>query len=108
MPAPFPGKPKPMPVPEAWRDELPGVETVDLIPLVESLGRVLLETGRNNEAEAAFRAELARRPRGGRALFGLAESLRRQGKTRAAELVDLEFKAAWKNAEKVELRVEDL
>jgi hypothetical protein len=27
-----------MPVPEAWRDELPGVETVDLIPLVDGSG----------------------------------------------------------------------
>jgi tetratricopeptide (TPR) repeat protein len=74
----------------------------------EQLGRTYLEVGRNSDAEAVFRAELARRPRSGRALFGLAEALRRQGKTHAAELVDREFKAAWRNAEGRGLKWSDL
>lgn len=34
LPTPFPGQPKALPVPEAWRDELPGQATVEMIPLV--------------------------------------------------------------------------
>jgi hypothetical protein len=40
-------------------------------------------------------------------LFGLRESLRRQGKNYAADQIDAEFQAAWKNAD-TKLRVEDL
>ncbi len=63
--------------------------------------------GENAEAERVFRAEIAKHPRNGRALFGLLESLKRQNKTTAAQMVEREFKEAWQTAD-VKLRVEDL
>jgi Flp pilus assembly protein TadD len=51
--------------------------------------------GQYAEAEKTFREEIARNPQSGRALFGLAESLRRQGKTSSADLVRKEFERAW-------------
>ena len=73
----------------------------------EVLGGLLLAGGEFAEAEKVFRADLARNARSGRALFGLCASLRGQGKTYAADLVQSEFEAAWKNAD-MQLRKEDL
>jgi tetratricopeptide (TPR) repeat protein len=73
----------------------------------ESLGRVLLANGDAGGAEKVFRAELAIHPNSGRALFGLAAALRRQGKTAEAAATDAKFAAAWKYAD-VKLRLEDL
>jgi tetratricopeptide (TPR) repeat protein len=77
------------------------------VPVRELLGAALLHAGRHAEAAAVFREDLRRIPRNGRSLFGLAESLRAQGKTREAGLVRAEFESAWKNAD-TRLRVEDL
>ncbi|MEK6407707.1 MAG: hypothetical protein AABN34_12145 [Acidobacteriota bacterium] len=77
------------------------------IPVRESLGGILILNGEYPEAERVFRAELKKHPRNGRALFGLLESLKSQGKTAAAKFVQREFEAAWKNAD-IKLRVEDL
>ncbi|HYG09911.1 MAG TPA: hypothetical protein VD835_08060 [Pyrinomonadaceae bacterium] len=68
-------------------------------PSRESLGGALLAGGEYAEAERVFRADLERNRRNGRSLFGLAESLRAQGKTHAAALVQQEFERAWKNAD---------
>ncbi len=68
-------------------------------PVRESLGGVLLRAGHNAQAEDVFREGLRRSPRNGRILFGLMESLKAQGKTEAAQLVQKEFMAAWKNAD---------
>jgi tetratricopeptide (TPR) repeat protein len=76
-------------------------------PTRESLGGALMLNGNYPEAETVFRAELERHRRNGRALFGLAESLKAQGKKLAADLVNAEFEAAWKNAD-TKLRIEDL
>ncbi|HVW07327.1 MAG TPA: hypothetical protein VHC90_02025, partial [Bryobacteraceae bacterium] len=84
-------------------DEPPGW----FIPARESLGRLLLAAGDAAGAEKVFRAELTRHPNSGRAFFGLAESLRRQGKTADAAAADVKFAAAWKYAD-VRLRLEDL
>ncbi|HEX8355616.1 MAG TPA: hypothetical protein VF611_22105 [Pyrinomonadaceae bacterium] len=65
----------------------------------ESLGGALLLDGRAAEAEAVFREDLRRNRRNGRSLFGLAESLKAQGKAREAELVGREFERAWKSAD---------
>jgi tetratricopeptide (TPR) repeat protein len=73
----------------------------------ESLGGALMLDGRHAEAEAVFREDLRRNRRNGRSLFGLAESLKAQGKAREAELVRREFERAWKNAD-TRLRIEDL
>ena len=77
------------------------------IPVRETLGAVLMLTGEHQEAEKVFRAELAKHLRNGRALFGLVESLKVQGKTHDAGFVQREFETSWKNAD-TKLRIEDL
>ncbi|MBD0370219.1 MAG: alpha/beta fold hydrolase [Pyrinomonadaceae bacterium] len=77
------------------------------LPVRERFGGMLLLSGDYVEAEKVFRAELAKHPRNGRALFGLSESLKRQGKDIAAQMVQREFERAWATAD-TKLRVEDL
>lgn len=77
------------------------------IPVRESLGGALILSGEYTEAEKVFRAELETHARSGRALFGLRESLKAQGKKLAADFAGREFEVAWKNADTT-LRVEDL
>jgi tetratricopeptide (TPR) repeat protein len=69
------------------------------LPVREWLGRALLRDGQFAEAEKAYREEIARTPRNGRALFGLAEALRKQNKTAAADLVQREFEREWVGAD---------
>lgn len=64
-----------------------------------ALGSALLLSGQAREAEAAFRADLRHLPANGWALYGLAESLRRQGRTADAQRVGTQFKQAWRNAD---------
>ena len=78
------------------------------IPVRETLGHALMLTGTPAAAEMAFRDELERNPRSGRALFGLRESLKAQGKESAARMIDLQFQAAWKNADPKALSLDDL
>jgi tetratricopeptide (TPR) repeat protein len=77
------------------------------LPPRESLGAVLLLDGRTKEAEAAFRRELADHAKNPRALFGLAECLRAEGKTAEEAAVRKEFEDGWKHAD-TKLRLEDL
>ena len=77
------------------------------IPVRESLGSALMQNGDFAGAEKVFRTELAKHTRNGRALFGLMESLKAQGKKEAASHIQMEFEAAWKNAQ-VMPRIEDL
>lgn len=76
-------------------------------PSRESLGGALLLMGNAEEAEKVFRADLEKKRRNGRSLFGLMESLKAQGKKYSAQSVQREFEAAWKQAE-IQLRVENL
>ncbi|HKX83504.1 MAG TPA: tetratricopeptide repeat protein [Pyrinomonadaceae bacterium] len=69
------------------------------LPVREWLGPVLIMDGQFAEAEKAYREEIARNPQNGRALFGLAEALSRQGKDSSATLVRKEFQAAWSKAD---------
>ena len=69
------------------------------LPVREWLGPVLIMDGQYAEAEKTFREEVARNPQNGRALFGLAEALARQGKDSSAVLVRKEFESAWKGAD---------
>jgi tetratricopeptide (TPR) repeat protein len=69
------------------------------LPVREYLGVVLLASGEKAEAEKVFRAEIAKHQRNGRALHGLALSLRLQGKDTAAEMVQREFEQAWATAD---------
>lgn len=77
------------------------------LPPRESLGAVLLLDGRAKEAEAVFREELRQHAKNPRALFGLAESLRAQGKTPEEAAARKDFDAGWKHAD-IRLRMEDL
>ncbi|HVF87840.1 MAG TPA: tetratricopeptide repeat protein [Pyrinomonadaceae bacterium] len=77
------------------------------LPVREWLGGALLAGGDFTAAEEVFRAEIAKHPRNGRALFGLAESLKRQGETTSAQMVEREFEKTWEKAD-TKLRVEDL
>ena len=76
-------------------------------PSREALGSVLLLTGRYAEAEGVFREDLRRNQRNGRSLFGLYESLKGQGKTDEASLIEPQYKAAWAKADRP-LQAEDL
>ncbi|HXQ69523.1 MAG TPA: alpha/beta fold hydrolase [Pyrinomonadaceae bacterium] len=69
------------------------------LPVREVLGGMLLNSGDYAAAEKAFRDELKRHPRNGRALFGLAESLKGQGNKSGAQMVWREFEEAWKDAD---------
>jgi predicted Zn-dependent protease len=71
--------------------------------LRQTLGAVLLEHGRAAEAEAVYRDDLVRYPSNGWSLFGLAESLRAQGKTAEAELARRGHEIAFAGAD-VELK----
>jgi tetratricopeptide (TPR) repeat protein len=69
------------------------------LPIREWLGRALLRDGQFAEAEKTYREEIKRSPRNGRALFGLAEALNKQGNTTSAELVRKEFAKSWAAAD---------
>ncbi|MCA1576095.1 MAG: alpha/beta fold hydrolase [Acidobacteria bacterium] len=77
------------------------------LPVREVLGGLLLTSREYTAAEKAFRDELKRHPRNGRALFGLSESLKQQGKQSSAQMVWREYEEAWKAAE-AKLTVADL
>jgi tetratricopeptide (TPR) repeat protein len=68
-------------------------------PVRESLGAALLQRGKTADAERVFRDDLERNPRNARSLFGLRESLVRQGKTADAAWVKRQLDEAWKNAD---------
>ena len=90
-------------------DQLNYIEPADwYLPARESLGALYLRIGDAADAEKTFRADLGRNRRNPRSLFGLIESLKAQGKTYAARLVQQEFDAVWRQAEVRELRLEDL
>jgi predicted Zn-dependent protease len=70
-----------------------------LAPTRESLGAALLDAGKTAEAEAAFREDLKRNPRNPRSLFGLAETLKAEGKMAEAATVRRQFQRAWSKAD---------
>jgi tetratricopeptide (TPR) repeat protein len=69
------------------------------IPVREWLGRELLRAGKFADAEAVYRSELEKHPQSGRALFGLAEALDKQGKKTSADIVRQQYQEAWKDAD---------
>lgn len=76
-------------------DEPPGWHA----PVRQTLGAVLLEAGRGADAERVYREELLRNPGNGWSLFGLAQSLRAQGKQAEAEAAQRDFDASWGHAD---------
>ena len=71
-------------------DEPPGWHA----PVRQTLGAVLLQSGRAAEAEAVYREELRRNPGNGWSLYGLARSLQAQGKPDAGQAMH-SFRASW-------------
>jgi hypothetical protein len=68
-------------------------------PVRQSLGAILLQGGRAAEAEAVYREDLRLNRENGWSLFGLAQSLRLQGKTEDAAAAEARFRRAWANAD---------
>jgi tetratricopeptide (TPR) repeat protein len=68
-------------------------------PVRQALGAVLLQAGRASDAEQVYREDLKQNPGNGWSLFGLAQSLRAQGKTAEAAQVDERFRKAWAQAD---------
>jgi len=68
-------------------------------PTRHGLGAALLQAKSYKEAEAVFRQDLERLPENGWSLFGLARSLRLQGKKAAAKEADVAFQKAWAQAD---------
>ena len=58
-----------------------------------------MDAGRYDEAEAVYREDLARYPENGWSLFGLSQSLKKQGKTAEAAEVAKRFDAIWQRAD---------
>lgn len=81
-------------------DALVYIEPPDwYLPTRQVLGAVLLQAGRAAEAEAVYWEDLRRYPHNGWSLFGLAESLRKQGKSEEAAMAEQRFQKAWAQAD---------
>jgi tetratricopeptide (TPR) repeat protein len=70
-----------------------------IYPMRHTLGAALLKAGRAYEAMLVYQADLDRNQENGWSLYGLAESLRKQGKTKDAESVQKRFAKAWASAD---------
>jgi tetratricopeptide (TPR) repeat protein len=68
-------------------------------PVRHSLGAVLLQAGRAEEAEAVYWDDLRRNPENGWSLYGVWQSALRQGKTALAAEVEKRFRNAWREAD---------
>jgi tetratricopeptide (TPR) repeat protein len=76
-------------------------------PVRESLGAALLLKGDNEAAEKTFREDLDRNPRNPRSLYGLQQTLKKQGRDYDASFIQKQFDASWKGGANT-LTVEDL
>ena len=71
-----------------------------LQPVRHALGSVLLRAGKPQQAEQAYREDLAEHPVNGYSVLGLSQSLAAQGKqAEANDLLAKEFKVAWSHAD---------
>jgi tetratricopeptide (TPR) repeat protein len=70
-----------------------------LMPVRHALGAALLEEKKWGEAAEVFRADLARNPENGWALFGLARALKENGDAQGAFDAQTRFQKAWKDAD---------
>jgi predicted Zn-dependent protease len=68
-------------------------------PVRQTLGAVLLDAGRPDEAESVFWEDLKKNPENGWSLSGLAQALRAQGKNEEAAAVEARFSRAWREAD---------
>jgi tetratricopeptide (TPR) repeat protein len=68
-------------------------------PMRHSLGKALLAAGRYRDAERVYREDLERFPENGWSLYGLYQSLLRQGRRAPAREVKERFVVAWAGAD---------
>lgn len=81
-------------------DALRYIEPPDWMqPVRHVLGATLMDAKRYAEAEAVYRDDLKIHPHNGWSLHGLAASLLKQGKRTEAQMVDAQFREAWKRAD---------
>jgi len=84
----------------AAQDELAYIEPPAwFYPVRHNLGAALLDAGRDADAEAVYREDLRQYPNNGWSLFGLARSLRAQGKLAEADEAQWRFDEAWQRAD---------
>ena len=82
------------------QDGLPYNEPADwYYPVRQSLGAVLLDAGHPAQAETIYWQDLRQNPENGWSLFGLANSLRAQGKNEQAAEIEKRFHKAWARAD---------
>jgi tetratricopeptide (TPR) repeat protein len=68
-------------------------------PARHTLGAVLLRAGKPVDAEKVYREDLSQYPENGWSLYGLARSLRAQGREAEAKSADARFSTAWNAAD---------
>ena len=68
-------------------------------PVRQSLGAVLLEAGRPEEAAPVYWEDLRRFPENGWSLYGLLQALKAQGKNDEAAAVEKRLQKAWARAD---------
>ncbi|HUG43241.1 MAG TPA: hypothetical protein VMN76_03265, partial [Acidobacteriota bacterium] len=68
-------------------------------PIRHSLGAVLLEAGRAEEAEVVYWDDLKKNPDNGWSLFGLMQALKAQGKDEESRFVEARFRKVWSRAD---------
>jgi len=84
----------------ALEDKLAYSEPSDwFYPLRHFLGAALLDGKKAKQAEVVYRADLARNPGNGWALYGLWQSLAAQKKKKPAAQAEKSFRAAWTEAD---------
>ena len=69
------------------------------LPPRQVLGALLLEAGQAGKAEQVYKQDLIYHPQNGWSLYGLVQSLKKQGKTREAESTNQQFKRVWEDAD---------
>lgn len=84
----------------AIQDNLPYMEPPSwYYPTRQTLGAILMEAGRAEEAEAVYRKDLEQYRANGWSLFGLTKALEAQGKSDEAAEVQAQFEEAWQYAD---------
>lgn len=71
------------------------------LPPRQVLGVVLMAAGKDAEAEQVYRKDIAYHPQNGWSLFGLLQSLRKQGKDDEAGRIQTRYEAVWSDADVV-------
>jgi tetratricopeptide (TPR) repeat protein len=81
-------------------DQLQYMEPPEWIqPVRHTLGAILFDAGRYEDAEKVYRADLAKWPDNGWSLYGLAQCLRAKGELTEADQVERRFNKIWSRAD---------